>query len=360
MRERFPVVQRGSVALCLFGAAICVGAGAVATPPSLSVQQGVEAGSMPKGASLSPDGRRLYVTNYGQLDRLNITVHDARTLRRIGRIDLPGIAVESVVSPNGTVLYVSNFRRNSVQFVDLGSNRVVREVPVGRHPKILVVSRDGRRLFAANWGDRSVTEVDTRDGTVVRTLAVGENPRGMALTRGGTLYVANFSDHNLDVFAGPRMEQHHRVRRLCRVPRHLALSPDERSLYVSCLTASQLAVIDLATERVVRTVAVGRSPKANDVLEGGRYVVTADYGGSGATLVDTRDWSTRRIDIPSMDHASGVVAARHGLRFFVTGWYDGHVYSVGVDGQGPRFEVPLALRLAVRAQRRWHDEHPAE
>ncbi len=355
-----PWRARAVAPLCLTVAVALVASGVVASPPAFTVHRGVETGSMPKGASLSPDGRTLYVTNYGQLNRRSVTLHDTQTLRVTGQIDLPGIAVESVISPDGRTLYVSNFRRHSVQFVDLGSRRVVHEVTVGQHPKILVLSRDGRRLFAANWAGRSVTEVDTRRAVVVRTLSVGNNPRGMALTRSGRLYVANFSDHTLDIFEGRDMAQHQRVRHVCRVPRHLALSPDDRQLYVSCLTASELAVIDTTSQRVVRRVGVGRSPKALDVMGGGRYVVTADYGGSSATVVDTQDWSARRIPVPGMDHASGVVAARNALRFYVTGWYDDHVYSLGLEHAGPRYTIPAALESVVRARRAYHDAHPAE
>jgi YVTN family beta-propeller protein len=337
-----------------------VGPWVVATPPLLDVHAQVPTGAMPKGVSLSPDGQRLYVANYGQLDRGNITVHDARTLRRLARFDLPGIAVETAVSTDGRTLYVSNFRRNSVQFVDTASGAVTREVTTGSHPKIVVLSPDGRRLFAANWGGQSVTELNARTGAVVRTLRVGANPRGMAISRSGTLYVANFGAHTIDVFSGPDLSRHHTLSHVCRVPRHLALSPDDRTLYVSCFTASALGVLDTATERFTRFVSVGRSPKALDVFPDGRHVVTANYGGCGATVVDTRDWTTRTLDIPAMDHASGVVAGRDGLRFYVTGWYDDHLFAVGLSGQGPRVTISAAERLRVRAQRAFHDAHPAE
>ena len=251
--------RRAAPALCLAGAISLVSVGAVATPPVLAVHRGAETGAMPKGVSISPDGTRLYVTNYGQLDRLSVTVHDAQTLARVGRIDVPGIVVESAISPDGRTLYLSNFRRNSVQFVDVASRQVTREVRVGSHPKILVLSRDGRRLFAANWNGRDVTEVDTATGRLVRTLSAGTHPRGMALTRSGRLYVANFSDHTIDVFDGPSLERHHRLRRVCRIPRHLALSPDDRTLYISCFSESVLAAMDTRTEQITHRVAVGRS-----------------------------------------------------------------------------------------------------
>ncbi len=345
---------------CMALALVLIAGGLPAAIPSLEAQARVETGEMPKGVTLSPDGRRLYVTNYGQLDHRSVTVHDADTLARVDTIDLPGIVVESAVSPDGTTLYVSNFRRNTVQTVDVASHRVIREVSVGERPKILELSRDGRRLYAANWSGRSVTELDARTGQVVRTLSAGNHPRGMALTRRGRLYVANFSDRSIDVYDGPAMTQHRLLNSVCRVPRHLALSPDERMLYVSCLTDSLVAVLDTRTETVVHRVAVGRSPKALTVLSGGRYVATADYGGSGVSLIDTSTWTATSVDIPGMDHASGITAARTGLRLFVTGWYDGHLYSVGISGRGPHLTLPPLLRAQTLTLRAFHDQHPAE
>jgi YVTN family beta-propeller protein len=138
-----------------------------AAVPPLSIQQMVATGSMPKGVIHSPDGRTLYVANYGQLDRGNLGIYDATTLARTRLIDVPGIIVESAISPDGRTLYVSNFRRNSVQYLDLASGRITREVNTGRHPKILVVSHDGRRLFAANWASRDVSEIDVATATIL-------------------------------------------------------------------------------------------------------------------------------------------------------------------------------------------------
>jgi YVTN family beta-propeller protein len=314
---------------------------------------------MPKGVSLSPDGATLYVTHYGMENHGNVGIFDAGTLRRTGTIHLPGVACESAVSPDGRTLYVSNYRRDSVQFVDVATGRVRREVPVGGHPKILVLSQDGARLFAANWGSRSVTELATATSTVVRTLRVGTNPRGMAFTRAGTLYVANFNDHTVDVFAGPGLASHHRIAPVCRIPRHLALSPDDRTLYVSCMAASELWALDTATEAVTQRVSVGDGPKSVDVSPDGRWVATADYRGSGLTLVDTTDWTTRVLDIPWMDHASGVAVARTGLRFYVTGWYDNHVFAVEPAGGAALTSTP-AERARVRRQRVFHARHPIQ
>ncbi|MBX3188917.1 MAG: YncE family protein [Labilithrix sp.] len=303
-------------------------------PPVLEVQEVAETGSMPKGASLSRDGTKFFVTNFGQGDKRNVTVYDAKTLELLDTLDVPGIIVESALSIDGKTLFISNFRRDTVMFVDLASKSVTHEAKVGAVPKVLTASPDGKSVFAANWSADTVTQVDVASASPVRTLKVGKSPRGMAMTKSGKLFVANFYGSSIDVFEGEDFSRRHRVP-VCLCPRHLVVSPDDQTLYVSCLTASQLHAIDIATEKLVHSVAVGESPKSIDVSRDGRWVYTADYGESrSVSLVDTKSWTARVFPIPAMDRASGVAVAADGKHALVTGWYDNHVYLVGFEGTG--------------------------
>ncbi len=319
------------IAAALASATLAVPGIAAAKPPVVELLRKAETGSMPKGAALSPDGNSLYVTNFGQKDKNNITVLDAHTLAPKGRIDLAGNVVESVLSPDGKTLYVSNFGRNSVEFVDLASKTVTREVKTDTHPKILVLSPDGRSLFAANWASASVTQIDVGSATVVRTLATGQQPRGMAMTRSGTLFVANFNGASIDVFKGKDFSERTRVS-ACTIPRHLALSPDDKTLYVSCYMASQVHAFDVATMTVTKKVAVGSAPKSLEVSRDGRYVYTADYGveTNSVSVIDTADFTARVFPIRGMQRGSGVAVSADGRHAYVTGWLDSHVYMVGL------------------------------
>ncbi len=339
-------MKKSLLLLGLVGLSAFVSA-AHAEPPKLEVQEVTDTGSMPKGAMLSHDGKKFYVTNFGQLDKKNVTVYDAHTLEQIDRIDVPGVIVESALSPDGRTLYISNFRRDSVMFVDLATKQVTHEIKTGRHPKVLVTSADGKFLFAANWAAHSVTQIDTSNGNVVRTLEVGKQPRGMAMTKSGKLFVANFFGDSIDVFEGGDLSQKHRLP-ACKCPRHLALSPDQKTLYISCLNANQVHAMDIASEQVVHRVGVGNAPKSIDVSKDGRYVYTADFGESRSiSVVDTHDWTSRILKIPGMDRGSGVAVAPDGKHALVTGWFDNHVYLVGFEGTGGHPEESKAK------MRRW-------
>ncbi len=322
------------IVLLVVAAALTASQPSSAEPPKIEVQEVAATGSMPKGASLSRDGKKFFVTNFGQLDTKNVTIFDAHTLAVLDRLDVPGIICESALSVDGTTLFISNFSRNSVMFVDLASKKVTHEIKTQQHPKILVASPDGKSVFAANWMSKSVTQIDVATATVVRTLSVGPFPRGMAMSQAGKLYVANFYGDSIDVFEGPDLDKTHRIA-VCKCPRHLAMSPDDKTVYISCLNTNQVHAMDVATETVLHKAEVGTAPKSIDVSSDGRYVYSADYGESrSVSIVDTQDWSSRIVPIQAMDRASGIAVAPDGKHALVTGWYDGHVYLVGFEGTG--------------------------
>jgi len=325
---------------CVLSAIMAVGPRADARPPRLEVQEVAATGCMPKGASLSSDGKRFYVTNFGQDSGRNIIVYDARTLAPTDRIDVPGIVVETVLSPDGKTLYASNFKRHSVQYIDLATKSVTREIHTGMHPKILALSADGTALFAANWTGNSVTQIDVASGSVVRTLPTGMHPRGTVVTKSGTLYVASFDGAAIDVYPNvtgrrPFDPAAHVRLPACEIPRHLALSPDESTLYISCFHDSALHVMDLATQRITHRIPIGNAPKSIEASRDGRFVYSADYGSTNSvSVVDTSDWTTRIFSVPGMDRGSGIAVMPDGEHALVTGWYDGHVYLVGFRGTG--------------------------
>ncbi len=266
---------------------------------------------------------------------------------------MPGIVVENVLSQDGSILYASNFTRDSVQLIDTHTRRVTREITVGLHPKILVLSKDQKTLFAANWNGDSVSEIDLVRGVTVRTHTAGVHPRGMVLTTAGSLYVANFDGQTIDVFHGPSFAQNYTLA-VCAIPRHLALSPDEHTMYLSCYHDSQLWALDLmgTSERVTHMLPVGKSPKSIDVSRDGKYVYSADYGDvslpgvhgadGSVSIVDTSDWSATTYAVPGMERGSGIVVLPGGRRAAVTGWCDNHVYLVGIVGSGGHPQETLA------------------
>ena len=322
-------------------AVLASSSGAQAQAPEIKATQHADTGSMPKAVTVSPDGKSLVVTNFGQWSKHNLSWYDPSTLKMIGETDFgkKGNAVESVFSPDGKLLYVSNFNENAIEVVDVATRKVSKTIDVGLRPKIVVLSSDGTKLMVANWDSFAATIYDTKGFTQLHKLKVNEHPRGMAMTKSGKVYVAGFEGDELDVYEGENYATHKKIH-ACKHVRHMTLSPDEKTLYLSCYWLGQLGVWDVATDKMTKLVTIGQEPKSSAVSADGRYVFVANWGPPNEdtiSVVDTTDWKQRFVHVPKMNQACGLALAPDQSRVWVTGWTSKTLDAIDL--------APLKLKL---------------
>lgn len=158
---------------------------------SLTVTRAVQVGVVPKYVSVTPDGRRVLVTNWCSMD---LTVVDAATATVVATVPTGGRHPRGIaVSPDSRTAYVAVMGSDRVVAVDLRTLTVRPFARTGHQPRHIVLSPDGSRLYVTDNGDDRVAEVDARTGAVLRRVAVGNEPRSMAISPDGrALYVVNY------------------------------------------------------------------------------------------------------------------------------------------------------------------------
>lgn len=297
--------------------------------PLLRIADQARTGSQPKSVYVSPDGSRVYVCNFGRPDQDNIRVYNATSLAQVGTIEFEGNCVELAFSPDGRTLYASNFRRDVMEVIDVGSMSVRAEVEVGHSPKTIVVSDDGNTIYVANYFDSSVTVVNARRLAVTGTIRTGQVPRGMALTQNGRLYVASFNQHFVQEFDTADRNREVRRFRTCRYPRSIALANDEARLYVSCSCCRALAWYDLSSGSMDGYASVGHNPRTIDMSTDGRYIAVADFDSSTVSLVDTVGLTHRVNYVRGSDQIVGVAfRPGPGLRIYATSWNNNLLFAL--------------------------------
>jgi len=183
---------------------------------------------MPKGVSVSPDGKRIYVTNFGRRKGHNLDVFESGTLRHLRQVDFRGNTIESLPASDGRTLYVTNYYGFLVQALDTRTWKMRWSQRVGKFPKMLTLSAKGRWLYVSSWESGTVSKLVAATGHVVGAVYIGYHPRGISLSPDGkTLYVAICGGRHVAVVDTVTMKVTKKIR-TGRLPRHTAITRDGR------------------------------------------------------------------------------------------------------------------------------------
>ena len=277
-------------------------------PPSLSVidlaaEKEVSRTPVPDGwlgLTFNPKGDHLYVGGGSQAAVFEFAYGDgkltaARTLhvveaaKRTGR-DFTG---DIAFSPDGRVLYACDLYHDSLVVINPLSGAILGRIPTGRRPYRILFYPDGKSLFVTSWADGTVTRYQAIDGSSLGTVRLGPHPTDMLWRRaehGNTLYVAAANTNTVFSAAVPDNGEMVRAESinvalsarqpLGMTPSALALSADEKTLYVVCSDANAIAQVDLSQERALVTgfIPVGWYPTAVRALPDNRIVVLNGRG----------------------------------------------------------------------------------
>ena len=180
----------------------------------------------PTGIALTPDGDTLLTAN-NLGDNLTIVrhLHGARSLQRVD-LHHSGKKSQNIYPYDVLALgrgsraraYVSCWNDSSVAVVSLTGSPVVRRfIPVDRHPTAMTRNAQGTRLYVVNSNADSVSVIDTLadreveriDVRLAETALVGASPEGLALSADEkTLYVANAHSNAVAVVALSERARH--------------------------------------------------------------------------------------------------------------------------------------------------------
>ena len=114
------------------------------------------------GLAYHPKKSLLYAANRGTgPSPSNVVVFDTKTRQIVTRIPVDVNPYELVFTPDGERLFVSNWASNDVSVIDTERNRVIRSIDVGSNPNDMKLSNDGR-LFVACSNDNTLHVIDTK------------------------------------------------------------------------------------------------------------------------------------------------------------------------------------------------------
>jgi YVTN family beta-propeller protein len=132
----------------------------------------------PIGIDVSPDAREVWVSN---LQEDSIAVIDNATEQIVNTFPSGGNGPARLkFTPNGKQVWVTHMRSNDLVVFDVVLRRVLRRISTGQGSKGLLVLPDSRHAFVSAMDDSQVVQVDAEAGRILQRIATGAEPEGLA------------------------------------------------------------------------------------------------------------------------------------------------------------------------------------
>ena len=151
------------------------------------------------------------------------------------------------------LLYVVTKENNSLYILDLITKKTVGKYQLDGQGYTCLLSPDKKELYISCWACDKLIVFNTVTKTISSQINVGDNPNDICLTKNGYLFVANANDNSVSV-----IDVHSRkvIETLTSslypdapqgsTTNGLALSPDEKTLYIANADNNCLAVFDVS------------------------------------------------------------------------------------------------------------------
>jgi len=195
------------------------------------------------------------------------------------------------ITPDAKRLVVSSPKKASIYVFDTHSGKILAEVKVGKASKGLKISPNGKEVYVANEGEASVSVVNLDTYKVVATISVEEMPHNIRFSDDGKqAYVTLQGGAGLGV-----IDTH--TRKLVKIlptpgligAHNLDLSKDGKFAFIRD-TSNSVGVMDLASGKIKKIIAVGQGHAGIDVIPNGELVVTGAIADDIVTVINSKTW----------------------------------------------------------------------
>jgi YVTN family beta-propeller protein len=203
---------------------------------------------------------------------------------------------------------------------DDGPQAAVRPVLNGnRGPFKVAFTADGTRALVTEFDEGALAILDRASGKVLRHVATGgTQPTGVAVTPNGALAVVTNSLSGSVAFVDLHTYTA-QILPLRGVSWDVVLSPDGAKAYVSVSQLDEVAVLDVATRKVLGTIPTGRRPRVLAITPDGATVVAANMTAGSISYLDTASRTETAQGRTPAVNLRGIAVFPDGRQAFVVG-----------------------------------------
>jgi DNA-binding beta-propeller fold protein YncE len=144
----------------------------------------IRGGMTPHSMAYNPDSNKLFVTNEGPPNQVEI--YDGTSFKLLDTIPMKGHADASVYDPTNKLYYVGNGGKQDkedyclLSIIDTTSGKKVGDIKIDDdRVEAMAVEKSGRRMFVNMYDKSAVAVIDREKQTVIDTWSVAQKVKGM-------------------------------------------------------------------------------------------------------------------------------------------------------------------------------------
>ncbi|MFI5075424.1 MAG: beta-propeller fold lactonase family protein [Actinomycetales bacterium] len=260
--------------------------------------------------------------------------------RDVYAADRPGALSPSVVH-DAAYVYVPDTISGDVYVIDQHSMRVIRTFPGGHEPQHIVPSYDLKTLYvtADRPASGSLTPINPVTGRPGRQIPV-DDAYNMYFTPNGRFAIVVQEFYTRLAFYDPHTFVRHDTLTIpqCQGIDHMDFTADGTRLLVSCEFANRMAVVDVATHKLITTFKLSGAahgmPQDVKLSPDGRVFYVGDMTANGIYVIDAKSYQVLRFQ-PTGRGAHGLYVSRDSKRMFVTNRDEGSISVIDLTTGRP-------------------------
>lgn len=274
---------------------------AIIDPSSGSLLGKVPTGEGPHELVVSADGKYAFAANYGGSTAGNtISMIDVAAQKEVKRIDVSPLRRPHGLAFHGGKLYFTAEASRKIARYDPATDKIDWEFETGLNGTHMVLpTPDGKTILTSNIGSNSVSIITQEaNGSWTQTAVdVGKGPEGIDVSADGkTAWSAHSQDGGVSVIDIPSKKVLHTFNVGTKRSNRIKLTADGKFALISDLDAGDLVVVDTATRKEVKRLALGKAPEGILIPRGSPVAYVAVNGDNFVAVVDLKTWAvTKKI-----------------------------------------------------------------
>lgn len=237
-----------------------------------------------------------------QIESKRVKLSNGWSLTPVGKqIPLGDLPLNIAVSPSKKLLAVTNNGQSdqSVQLIDAVNHRVLDSVSMGKSWLGLAFSSDEKSLYASGGNDNFIVRFSIKKNRLIpsdtirlgKVMPVNISVAGIAVDdRHQLLYAVTKMDNSLYI-ADTQTKKVIGKYPLEDAAYTCILSPDLKTLYVSCWGCDKVKIFDTQKRQFTGSIAVGDNPNDLCITRNGSFLFVANSNDNSVSVIDVKKGS---------------------------------------------------------------------